>query len=399
MQQSENVVCPGQRAEDAMGLYIHLPWCIRKCPYCDFNSHAASSEGLPENDYIVALGVDLKQDIGFYSGRRLSSIFLGGGTPSLFSAKGLEQIIDRVVKEMACEDSLEITLEANPGTFETEKFRDFRRLGINRLSIGVQSFQDTYLKALGRVHQGDEAMRAVSMARRVGFDNINIDLMYGLPEQTVAHAENDLAIALSLQPSHLSYYQLSLEPQTLFYRQPPSLPEADVIWAMQQSAQLRLQQNGFIHYEVSAYGQAGFFCRHNLNYWRFGDYLGIGAGAHGKISTCDESGVIQDIRRRWKVKHPVHYIARARQSTLVAEDIRIEKGHIPCEFLMNHLRLKQGFTVGDYRRRTGLSMRSLEPMLGACIADGLLEKKEQRICCTARGWDFLDSVLERFVVW
>ena len=277
-----------------LALYVHIPWCIRKCPYCDFNSHTATPE-LPEQAYVEAVLADLDLDLLHVHGRQLTSIFFGGGTPSLFSASALQALLAGIEQRIAFSANIEITLEANPGTFEQEKFAAYRALGINRLSIGIQSFQDSKLEALGRVHSGAEAIAAVSMARQAGFTNFNLDLMHGLPDQSPAQALADLQTAIDLAPSHLSWYQLTMEPNTVFWSKPPVLPEDDVLWDIQEAGQKLLAQHGFVQYEVSAYARAGAAAQHNLNYWSFGDFIGIGAGAHGKVSV--PQGRIQ---RTWK---------------------------------------------------------------------------------------------------
>ncbi len=372
-----------------LGLYIHIPWCIQKCPYCDFNSHAVKGD-LPEAVYVDALLTDLNQDLDLLVENKLvQSIFIGGGTPSLFAPESLNRLLNGVRQQIPFSDDVEITLEANPGTFESGKFADFKALGINRLSIGIQSFQDKHLKQLGRVHNASEAMAAIEMAQQAGFENINLDLMFGLPEQTEAEALADIETALSFKTSHLSYYQLTLEPNTLFYRYPPPLPEHDALYLIQKICQQRLMAAGFHHYEISAYSQPGKECLHNLNYWRFGDYLGIGAGAHGKI-TRQLPG---DIIRTQKAKNPRQYLPQ--------DSVRLTQGivdkELPLEFMMNQLRLKQGFALVDFQQRTGLPVNRLEPALSHCVEQGLLTIEQQRVFCTAKGWDFLDVILERFV--
>ncbi|MFZ2320426.1 MAG: radical SAM family heme chaperone HemW, partial [Pseudomonas sp.] len=285
-----------------LALYIHIPWCVRKCPYCDFNSHAAGPT-LPEQEYVDALLADLDADLGRVHGRQLSSIFFGGGTPSLFSAAALGRLLAGVEQRIGFAADIEITLEANPGTFEQAKFQAYRQLGINRLSIGVQSFQADKLKALGRIHDGDEAIRAADMARAAGFDNFNLDLMHGLPDQSIEDALSDLRIAIAQQPTHLSWYQLTMEPNTVFWSQPPTLPEDDTLWDIQEAGQQLLAEHGYLQYEVSAYARAGRQAQHNLNYWSFGDFIGIGAGAHGKLSS--PSG---QIVRTWKTRLPKDYL-------------------------------------------------------------------------------------------
>ncbi len=372
-----------------LGLYIHIPWCIQKCPYCDFNSHAVKND-LPEAGYVDALLTDLKQDLDLLTeSRPVHSVFIGGGTPSLFAAESLDRLLNGIRQQISFSDDVEITLEANPGAFESGKFTDFKALGINRLSIGIQSFQDKHLKRLGRVHNAGEAMAAIEMAQQAGFDNINLDLMFGLPEQTEAEALADIETALSFRTSHLSYYQLTLEPNTLFFRYPPPLPEHDALYQIQKSSQQRLADAGFQQYEISAYSQPGKQCRHNLNYWRFGDYLGIGAGAHGKISRQ----LPGDIIRTQKAKNPRQYL----QQESVRSVQTIEQPDLPLEFMMNQLRLKQGFDLADFQQRAGLPVDRLEPALSHCVEQGLLTIEQQRVFGTAKGWDFLDEVLAKFV--
>ena len=372
-----------------LSLYIHFPWCVRKCPYCDFNSHAVKA-GIPEQAYIDALLDDLDQELNRLPNTRpLQSIFMGGGTPSLFSADALARLLHGIEQRLPWLDGCEITLEANPGTFEAAKFADFRALGINRLSIGIQSFNDAHLRQLGRIHSAEEAKQAIEIARAVGFDNFNLDLMFGLPDQTLEQALTDIDTAIAFQPRHLSFYQLTLEPNTYFYRYPPALPEDDALYAMQQACQQHLADKGYQQYEISAYAQAGYQSRHNLNYWQFGDYLGIGAGAHGKLSLSLPDALI----RTSKPKHPEQYLQRqpgTRETIAVAQ--------LPLEFLMNQLRLKSGFNLSDYSRMTGLSVDTLQPALAACLNEGLLQQRGAQLYCSERGWDFLDEILQRFYV-
>ncbi|MDD2759857.1 MAG: radical SAM family heme chaperone HemW [Methylomonas sp.] len=372
-----------------LSLYLHFPWCIQKCPYCDFNSHAVKA-GIPERQYVSALLADLDVDLALLPvAQPLHSIFMGGGTPSLFSPDALKLLLTGIRQRIDLSPDCEITLEANPGTFESAKFRAFRELGINRLSIGIQSFDDAHLKALGRVHDAAEARKAVEIARQSGFDNVNLDLMFGLPKQTLAEALSDVHAAIALQPSHISFYQLTLEPNTYFYKFPPKLPEDEAIFALQQACQAVLAEHGYVQYEISAYARAGYRCRHNLNYWQFGDYLGIGAGAHGKISL----NLPNQILRTAKTKHPEHYLALKTMTN--SETIPLAQ--LPLEFVMNHLRLKSGFTIDDFCERTGLTPEALEPALSSCIAVGLLIREDQRIYCSEKGWDFLDEILEKFI--
>ncbi|MCK9606934.1 MAG: radical SAM family heme chaperone HemW [Methylomonas sp.] len=372
-----------------LSLYIHFPWCIQKCPYCDFNSHAVKS-GIPEQRYVTALLADLHADLQLLDApRAISSIFMGGGTPSLFTPETLQTLLSGIRQQVNLSDDCEVTLEANPGTFESAKFKAFRELGINRLSIGIQSFNDRHLKKLGRVHNAEEAIKAVEIARLAAFENLNLDLMFGLPEQTEDQALEDIHTAISLKPSHLSFYQLTLEPNTYFYKFPPQLPEDDSIFALQKACQQVLAESGYRQYEISAYATAGFECRHNRNYWQFGDYLGIGAGAHGKISRA----LPQDIIRTAKPKSPEQYLKNPTAATRTP----INLAQLPLEFMMNHLRLKTGFNLIDYARLTGQTQNNLQPALQQCIEQGLLIRQQQQVFCSESGWDFLDEILEKFI--
>ncbi|WP_213878439.1 radical SAM family heme chaperone HemW [Pseudomonas sp. dw_358] len=373
-----------------LALYIHIPWCVRKCPYCDFNSHAASAV-LPEEDYVDALLADLDQDLGAVHGRPLSSIFFGGGTPSLFSAAALGRLLAGVEQRIPFASDIEITLEANPGTFEQAKFVAYRALGINRLSIGIQSFQPAKLEALGRIHTGDEAIRAADMARAAGFDNFNLDLMHGLPDQSLDDALDDLRQAIALAPTHLSWYQLTLEPNTVFWNQPPLLPEDDILWDIQEAGQNLLAQHGYGQYEVSAYAQPGRAARHNLNYWSFGDFIGIGAGAHGKLSH-PQGGIV----RTWKTRLPKDYLNPAKafkagEKALTAEEL-------PFEFLMNALRLTEGVEASLFPRRTGLSLDSLAQARRQAEQKGLLQVEPTRLAATVQGQLFLNDLLQYFLI-
>ncbi|OHC14567.1 MAG: YggW family oxidoreductase [Pseudomonadales bacterium GWC2_63_15] len=372
-----------------LAAYVHIPWCVRKCPYCDFNSHAAGPE-LPEDAYVAALLADLRADLEHVGDRRLTSIFFGGGTPSLFSAKALAAIIDGLERLVGFSEDIEITLEANPGTFEQAKFRDYRQLGINRLSIGVQSFQADKLKALGRIHDGDEAIRAADMARAAGFDNFNLDLMHGLPDQSLEDALSDLRIAIAQQPTHLSWYQLTLEPNTVFWSQPPQLPEDDILWDIQEAGQALLAEHSYRQYETSAYAQPGRQARHNLNYWTFGDFLGIGAGAHAKFSHADGR-----ILRSWKTRLPKDYLDpakafRAGEKLLAADEL-------PFEFLMNVLRLTDGVPAMLFTQRTGLPLDVLAKPRRDAEARGLLSADPARLVATPKGQLFLNDLLQSFL--
>lgn len=372
-----------------LSLYIHIPWCVHKCPYCDFNSHAQKKD-TPESLYVDALLADLRGDLQFFQAQRsVQSIFIGGGTPSLFSARSIERLLEGITKLVTLADNAEITLEANPGTFESRKFADFFHLGINRLSIGIQSFQDRHLHSLGRIHNAADALKAVDMAYQSGYENINLDLMFGLPDQKLAEALSDIETAIRLTPAHISFYQLTLEPNTWFHKFPPELPEHEDIFQIQTRCQQRLAESGYRQYEISAYAKAEQFCLHNLNYWQFGDYLGIGAGAHGKISLSLPDRILRTV----KTKNPDEYL---RKPAMLA-CTKIEKAHIPLEFVMNQLRLKSGFSVRHYQSVTGLPIETLEPGLSTNISNGLLTDTHGIYRCTDKGWNFLDTLLEKFI--
>lgn len=372
-----------------LALYIHIPWCVRKCPYCDFNSHAAGPT-LPEEEYVDALLADLDADLRHVHGRELSSIFFGGGTPSLFSARALGRLLDGVERRVRFAGDIEITLEANPGTFEQAKFRDYRRLGINRLSIGVQSFQEAKLKALGRIHDGNEAVRAADMARAAGFDNFNLDLMHGLPEQSIEDALFDLRTAIAQGPTHLSWYQLTMEPNTVFWSQPPTLPEDDLLWDIQEAGQALLAEQGYAQYEVSAYAQAGQAARHNLNYWTFGDFLGIGAGAHAKLSSPAGR-----IARSWKTRLPKDYLDPAK--AFQAGERLLTADELPFEFLMNALRLTEGVPASLFTARTGLPLAQLDGARREAEARKLLLADPTRLVASREGQLFLNDLLQHFL--
>ena len=372
-----------------LALYIHIPWCVRKCPYCDFNSHTASKV-LPEEEYVDALLADLDQDLHAVYGRELSSIFFGGGTPSLFSAKALGRLLEGVERRIPFASDIEITLEANPGTFEQDKFTAYRQLGINRLSIGIQSFQPAKLEALGRIHSGPEALRAADMARKAGFDNFNLDLMHGLPDQSLDDALGDLRQAIALGPTHLSWYQLTLEPNTVFWNQPPLLPEDDILWDIQEAGQALLAEHGYDQYEVSAYAQPGRAARHNLNYWSFGDFIGIGAGAHGKLSHPDGR-----IVRTWKTRLPKDYLNSAK--AFKAGDKPLAVDELPFEFLMNALRLTHGVDAELFSQRTGLPLENLAGARREAEQRGLLQVEPTRLVATPRGQLFLNDLLQYFL--
>jgi len=372
-----------------LSLYIHIPWCIKKCPYCDFNSHAVTGD-LPEQAYIAALLADLDRDIKYVQGRPLESIFFGGGTPSLLSVTGIDTILRGVAQRINFSDSIEITLEANPGTFERDKFAGFRHTGINRLSVGVQSFNPTRLKQLGRIHSTAEAIQAIVQAKESGFDNINIDLMHGLPRQSTAQALDDLQTAISQNPAHISWYQLTIEPNTEFYSNPPRLPNDDQLHRIEQHGLELLAQHDYQQYEVSAYSKTGRESRHNLNYWRFGDYLGIGAGAHGKITLLEEQRII----RTRKSRQPKNYLNTATHLAMPPDTI--PSTSIPGEFMMNALRLNQGFAPELFEQNSGLPLSRILPLLLQAQQDGLLEVNDQ-IITTRKGRLFLNNLLERFI--
>jgi oxygen-independent coproporphyrinogen-3 oxidase len=386
---SDLVVTPGGFELPPLSLYIHIPWCVRKCPYCDFNSHAAGPN-LPESAYVDALLADLDADLLHVHGRKLTSIFFGGGTPSLFSPQALGRILAGVEQRIAFAADIEITLEANPGTFEQAKFSAYRQLGINRLSIGVQSFQQAKLTALGRIHDGDEAIRAADMARQAGFDNFNLDLMHGLPDQSIDDALFDLRTAIAQQPTHLSWYQLTMEPNTVFWSQPPQLPEDDILWDIQEAGLQLLAEHGYAQYEVSAYARDGQRARHNLNYWSFGDFLGIGAGAHAKLSS--PSG---QIMRSWKTRLPKDYLDSSK-GFLAGEKV-LSTDELPFEFLMNVLRLNDGAASQLFTQRTGLPLSLLAAARKSAEQRGLLLQDPARLTASREGQLFLNDLLQYFL--
>ena len=376
-----------------LSLYIHIPWCVRKCPYCDFNSHEVSGDA-PERRYIDALISDLAHSLPKIWGRRVYSIFFGGGTPSLFSAQAIDEILTAVRARVTLDIDAEITLEANPGTFETRKFRGFRDAGVNRLSIGIQSFSDTHLRALGRIHDSDDARRAIEMAQ-ADFDNINLDIMFALPgpdgRQTLEECELDIDSALSHGTNHLSIYHLTLEPNTLFHRFPPKLPDDDVAADMQEMIAQKLAGAGYAHYETSAFAKPGWECRHNLNYWRFGDYLGIGAGAHGKISFPDR------ITREARYKQPNAFMDNALVGTAIQEEKLIPRGELPFEFMLNALRLTNGFAVSLFTERTGLPITAINRQLDLAEERGLIKRDISHMQPTEKGQLFLNDLLQIFL--
>jgi oxygen-independent coproporphyrinogen-3 oxidase len=375
-----------------LSLYIHVPWCVRKCPYCDFNSHK-SPDNLPEMAYIDALIRDLEQEMPSVWGRTVQSIFIGGGTPSLFSAEAYERLFSSIRALIPLSSHAEITLEANPGTFEAQRFADYRDLGINRLSIGIQSFNDQSLTALGRIHDSKQAIKAIETAHKVGFDNFNLDLMFGLPQQTEKTARHDVAMAISLEPSHISYYQLTLEPNTLFYKNPPTLPDEDPIIDWQISNQQLLAEAGYQQYEVSAYARGKNRCQHNLNYWQFGDYLGIGAGAHGKITDASK----QSITRRSKQKQPQAYIDAAGLPSVILTEEVISKTDVGFEFMLNALRLTDGFPTPLFYQHAGLPISHIDKALQYAEHEGLLTRDIHFIRPTEKGQRYLNVLVELFL--
>lgn len=379
----------------ALSLYLHFPWCVRKCPYCDFNSHTLRSE-LPEADYVSALLRDLDFELGSEPALRrrpLLSIFMGGGTPSLFSGAAIARLLDAVAARMSLSAHLEVTLEANPGTADAAHFRDYRSAGVNRLSLGLQSLCDDKLRALGRIHGRAEALRALAWARDAGFDNLNCDLMFALPQQSAEQAEADLVTLLRLAPEHISYYQLTLEPNTAFAAAPPPLPDGDLAWRMQVRAQALLAEAGYEAYEVSAYARRGHQARHNLNYWRYGDYLGIGAGAHGKLTLGDPSR----IRRRARHKSPRPYLSAAGTAAALQSEQEVAPHERPFEFMLNALRLREGFSPAQFEAATGLGLATVAAPLARAERLGLLEREASRIRPSARGRDHLNDLVALFL--
>ncbi|WP_317931415.1 radical SAM family heme chaperone HemW [Halioxenophilus sp. WMMB6] len=366
-----------------LSLYVHIPWCVRKCPYCDFNSHRVQ-EQLPERDYVAALERDLIADLELVQGRAVQTIFFGGGTPSLFSADAIGTILELVARHLTLADSLEVTLEANPGTVEQSKFIGYWQAGVNRLSIGVQSFQAAQLQALGRIHSGAEAQVAIAAAQKAGFEHINIDLMHGLPGQTPTEARADLETAAAFGVDHISWYQLTIEPNTQFYSQPPLLPNDDALADIQDLGAEFLAANGWRQYEVSAFARAHGECRHNINYWRFGDYLGIGAGAHGKITDAATGA----ISRRWKTRLPEHYLQSVKP--LAGESVIARQQQL-LEFCMNALRLVDGVELALVAERTGQPFPG--PLLKRLQSQGLLQLGDERLVATPLGFRFLNSLL------
>ncbi|MDY0962573.1 radical SAM family heme chaperone HemW [Massilia sp. CFBP9026] len=372
-----------------LSLYVHWPWCVRKCPYCDFNSHEAKGE-LPEQAYLDALRLDLEQSLPLIWGRKIHTVFIGGGTPSLMSAAGLDRLMSDLRTLLPLELDAEITMEANPGTFEAERFKSYRESGINRLSIGIQSFNPAHLKALGRIHDGDEALRAVEIAKST-FENFNLDLMYALPSQTLEEARRDLETALSFAPPHLSLYHLTMEPNTVFAKYPPALPDDDLSADMQDMIAEVTGAAGYEHYEVSAYAQPGRRARHNLNYWKFGDYLGIGAGAHSKLSFPHR------VLRQARFKQPASFIEAAKRGNPVQEEHEIGRADMGFEFMLNALRLTGGFDPNLFAERTGMNISAIAKALNEAEAKGLIYRDHKLIKPTELGQRFLNDLQEMFL--
>lgn len=372
-----------------LAAYVHIPWCVRKCPYCDFNSHEAKGE-LPEQAYLDALRLDLEQSLPLIWGRKIHTVFIGGGTPSLMSAAGLDRLMSDLRTLLPLELDAEITMEANPGTFEAERFKSYRESGINRLSIGIQSFNPAHLKALGRIHDGDEALRAVEIAKNT-FENFNLDLMYALPSQTLEEARRDLETALSFAPPHLSLYHLTMEPNTVFAKYPPALPDDDLSADMQDMIAEVTGASGYEHYEVSAYAQPGRRARHNLNYWKFGDYLGIGAGAHSKLSFPHR------VLRQARFKQPASFIEAAKRGNPVQEEHEIGRADMGFEFMLNALRLTGGFDPNLFGERTGMNISAIAKALNEAEAKGLIYRDHKLIKPTELGQRFLNDLQEMFL--
>jgi len=373
-----------------LSLYIHFPWCVEKCPYCDFNSHQLTTP-VDEHNYINNLLTDLEQELPAIWGRNVETIFLGGGTPSLFSAMAINELLSGVRSRLMLRPDLEITLESNPGTADAENYQGYREAGVNRLSIGVQSFNDKHLQKLGRIHNAQQAIKAFQQARAAGFERINLDLMFALPGQTLSEAMADIQAAIALDPEHISWYQLTVEPNTVFAANPPRLPDNDLSWEIQQQGKQLLEQAGYQQYEISAWSKSGEQCQHNLNYWQFGDYLGIGPGAHGKITDFSS----EEIHRTRRKKQPKHWLTPA--SKTLAEKLPINKQEIALEFMMNVLRLNEGVPDYLFTQRTGLLLSNISTSLNQAKEQGLIETKTDIICSTEKGLNYLNNLLEIFM--
>ena len=380
-----------------LSLYVHIPWCVQKCPYCDFNSHELKAE-IPEQAYIAALLQDLDNDIERYqlntTPRPLHSIFIGGGTPSLISAQGIEDLLQGIEQRIPFKPAIEITMEANPGTIEAERFAGYRRAGVTRISIGVQSFEQDKLVRLGRIHGQEEAVNAAKLAHQIGLNSFNLDLMHGLPDQSVEQALGDLDQAIALNPPHLSWYQLTIEPNTLFYYKQPTLPDDDDLWDIFEQGHQKLAAAGYVQYEISGYSKPGYQCQHNLNYWRFGDYLGIGCGSHGKLSFTDGRMI-----RTTKIKHPRGYLAAFDNMVkpYLNSEVEVAAQDRPFEFFMNRFRLIEACPKQDFIETTGLELSSIEPTINWAIEMGYLNQTETHWQISERGKLFLNDLLEAFM--
>lgn len=373
-----------------LSLYVHLPWCIRKCPYCDFNSHEMRRDVLPEQEYIDAVVADLEAALPLVWGRTIHSIFIGGGTPSLFSPAAIDRLLSDIRARLRLEPDCEITMEANPGTFEKDRFKGYRSAGVTRLSVGVQSFNDAHLQVLGRVHDCDQALRAVEEAAQA-FTTFNLDIMYALPGQTPQQLEQDMATALQFAPPHISIYQLTIEANTYFAKYPPVLPEEDAAYGMLDQITELTGQAGLQRYEVSAYARTGHLCRHNLNYWQFGDYLGLGAGAHSKLSFAHR------IVRQVRIRDPQRFMDHALRGNAVAQDEEVGRSELPFEFMLNALRLRQGFGLREFSERTGLPLTAIQRPLEQAERKGLIERDFARVRPTERGFDLLSDLQALFL--
>ncbi|MCK8122065.1 radical SAM family heme chaperone HemW [Pseudoalteromonas sp. 2CM32C] len=373
-----------------LSLYVHVPWCVQKCPYCDFNSHGQKGD-IPEAEYVQHLIDDLKADLHLVQGRKIHSIFIGGGTPSLLTGDAYKRLLSEVDSLIGLTDNCEITLEANPGTVETGRFKEYVKAGINRISIGIQSLQSDKLKALGRIHGANEATYAAEQAKEAGLNSFNLDLMHGLPGQTLDDALSDLRQIIALDPPHISWYQLTIEPNTQFASKPPTLPQDETLWDIQEQGQTLLAEAGYIQYEISGYAKPGYQCQHNLNYWRFGDYLGIGCGAHGKVTNA-KTGIIT---RTEKVKHPRGYMDMVK--TYLYKSWHVEQDDLAFEFFMNRFRLVEPCPIEDYSALTNQPLQSQQAALNKAINTGLLIEKDGHWQVSLKGHRFLNDLLELFV--
>lgn len=374
----------------ALSLYVHIPWCVQKCPYCDFNSHGLKAD-IPESTYVQHLLDDLKQDLPYVQGRTLHSIFIGGGTPSLFSEQAIDTLLKGIESLIPFQNNIEITLEANPGTVEAKRFQGYQKAGVNRISIGVQSLQQDKLKSLGRIHNADEAINAAQLAKEIGLSSFNMDLMHGLPDQTIDDALSDLKQVIALNPPHISWYQLTIEPNTQFASKPPVLPEDETLWEIQEQGHQLLTEAGYKQYEISGYSKPNYQCDHNLNYWRFGDYLGIGCGAHGKITDLENQQIIRTV----KVKHPKGYMDLTRP--YLFDNWQVTQDELPFEYFMNRLRLHEAFDIREYTDFTGQHLSELEQQLEQAKNQGLLQQNDNLWQVTAKGHRFLNDLLQLFV--